>query len=213
MGGKGVRRSKKWIQRIDGEMISLPFTYDMFEIRDIFWSLAHTCRYMGRVKKFYSVAEHSVMVSRAVYRQTRSTEAAFLGLLHDAGESFTGDLPGPLRDKVPYSALHRLSEEVTISVVLKYWNLSFPDDQINRLDDRFMREVVADVDHRAVATEYRDAILVKKHHWPYLDNQFPLAGVRIRFLDPEAAYTEILSEFIKIIGKERWNEIKGGDGE
>lgn len=65
---------------------------DEIHVADIAHALSMLCRYGGHVKRFYSVAEHCVLMSRAV-----SPENALWALLHDATEAYMVDLPRPLK--------------------------------------------------------------------------------------------------------------------
>lgn len=66
-------------------------------IEDIAHALSMTCRYGGHCKKFYSVAEHSVLVAQAVRTMGGDTTEQFMALLHDAGEAYLCDLPRPVK--------------------------------------------------------------------------------------------------------------------
>lgn len=75
-----------------------------FDIQDITHALAHICRYGGHCKQFYSVAEHSMLVSRIV--EDLALGDPFEGLMHDAAEAYLIDLPRPWKLILPeYKAM------------------------------------------------------------------------------------------------------------
>ncbi len=70
---------------------------DTIELEDIARGLANTCRYGGQIRRFYSVAEHAVLVHDLVaYLQQPS--AQLLGaLFHDAPEAYLHDITSPAK--------------------------------------------------------------------------------------------------------------------
>lgn len=71
------------------------FNKPEWDIGAIAHSLALTCRFAGQCRKFYSVAEHSVLVSRIM--EDLSLGDPMEGLLHDAVESVLADVARPAK--------------------------------------------------------------------------------------------------------------------
>lgn len=71
-------------------------TADQFTILDLVKGLARECRFSGQTKSFYSVAQHSVLVSLAVPK-----EYALHALFHDGSEAFLRDIATPLKRLLP----------------------------------------------------------------------------------------------------------------
>ena len=77
-----------WMQTYTGERFwPLDPRIEDIHIRDISMALGKLCRYGGHTIFFYSVAEHSVLVSEYV-----PEEYALWGLLHDASEAYLSDI-------------------------------------------------------------------------------------------------------------------------
>lgn len=75
-------------------------------IEDIAWSLSRISRFCGHTVTAipYNVSQHSLFVATEVESMFPANESkskinrvALLGLLHDAAEAYTGDLPSPIK--------------------------------------------------------------------------------------------------------------------
>lgn len=81
-------------------LLDLDFLEDKeVDLEDIAHSLAYQCRFNGHTKRFYSVAEHSVILARLVEpkSEVQNLERRLCALLHDASECYLGDITSPVR--------------------------------------------------------------------------------------------------------------------
>ena len=66
--------------------------------QDIALGLSRIFRFCGQTIQPYTVAQHSLLVAELMRRRYQSYRAALAGLLHDAHEAFTSDIPKPAKD-------------------------------------------------------------------------------------------------------------------
>jgi 5'-deoxynucleotidase YfbR-like HD superfamily hydrolase len=172
----GGPRRGGWIQTFTGKAFwPLDARADEVDITDIAHALSMLCRYAGHVRKFYSVAQHCVLMSEAV-----APENALQALLHDATEAYVVDLPTPVKRYMPdYIA----TEFDLWQVIAEHFGVD-PElpDEVHSADARIV------IDERA-------ALMGKVFRsWGAIDGQKPL-GVEIRSWSPAEAESRYLERF------------------
>lgn len=118
-------------------------------IDDIAFGLSRLPRFCGQTKSrySYSVAAHSVWVAHYIKYKTGDDRYALYGLLHDAHEAYTGDIPTPLKSvKGVRDAIEPIQQALQTSVY-KAMNLSLPTLPV--------RKLISDADKQALAVEAR----------------------------------------------------------
>ena len=89
-----------WIQTYTGRRFFPlnPHPNDI-DIEDIAHALSMKCRYNGHTNDYYSVAQHSVLVSLECQRLCPNRFALWWwGLMHDAAEAYIPDIPAPIKE-------------------------------------------------------------------------------------------------------------------
>lgn len=110
-----------WIELHSGGRFPFKsFTKGDIHIQDLAHALAHVCRYNGHVQKFYSVAEHSVVMMLWAERNLKDITPVELMtiLLHDASEAYIGDMTRPLKQMFP--EFKALEERIHMAVAERF---------------------------------------------------------------------------------------------
>lgn len=113
----GTEGMSSWMQTFTGRKFHFTrHTPEDIDQLDIAHALAQLCRYNGHTLRFYSVAEHCVLLSYAV-----SPENALHALLHDATEAYVGDVIRPLKRLLP---MYRDMESLIWFSIATHFNIS-----------------------------------------------------------------------------------------
>ena len=145
-----------------------------FSIADIAKGLSNTCRFGGQCPRFYSVAEHSVLMSHCV-----AEYLAFEALMHDAAEAFICDLPKPLKMLLPDYKVVEDRVEAAISARFGY--------------PATMTPAVKEMDIRMLAAEQQQ-VMGNNHNWHHTHG-LEAAPVTVNFWSPDVAEIEFLNRF------------------
>lgn len=114
------------------------FTEADVDIVDIAHHLSLECRYGGGIRKHYSVAEHSVLVSKHVPFEYRKE-----ALLHDACEAYLKDIPRQFKIRPEMQWYRDLEQHYINTINAKFGIVSTPES----------REAISTVDRALCLTE------------------------------------------------------------
>jgi uncharacterized protein len=164
-----------YLQTVSGRWVN-PFDPDpgQLDAADIARALANQCRFGGHARVFYSVAQHSVIVSELVEARGGDVEDAFAALMHDATEAYLGDMPHPIKHRSPLGAAFKEAEDHLEQVIRKHFRISAHVPEIKRVD-------------RALLATERRAFSGESWHWPELEGVEPLALELVAWSPDDAA--------------------------
>src|SRR5215211_56941 len=164
-----------YLQTVSGRWVN-PFDPDpqQLDAGDIARALANQCRFGGHSRVFYSVAQHSVIVSRLVEERGGDVEDVFAALMHDATEAYLGDMPHPLKHRSPLGAEFKAAEDHLEQAIRARFRIKPDVPEIKRAD-------------RALLATERRAFSAETWHWPELEGVEPLALELTAWSPDEAA--------------------------
>jgi len=173
------------IQTVSGRRVN-PFEPDPDELDpdDIAQALANQCRFGGHSRVFYSVAQHSAIISDLVLERGGSPEAALAALLHDAAEAYLVDLPHPLKHRSELGPPYRRAEALLEQAIRERFGLPADVPEIKPID-------------RALLAAERRAFSQIAWHWPELDGAEPL-DVDLEAWEPARAAEEFRTRFERL---------------
>lgn len=168
-----------WIQTFTGKRFyTLDPKAEDICIEDVAHALSFICRYNGHCSRFYSVAEHSILLAVHARRSGRSSAQQMHALLHDASEAYTSDVPRPIKNSIPEI---RDVEKIVDHVVLK--SLGVPESKDEWLED---------ADRRICLDEKAALMGPPNDGTPWMVDGLEPLGVRIMCYGPEEAEANFL---------------------
>lgn len=118
-----------WLQTHSGKKFDyVNPTVAMIDLKDIARGLARIPRFMAQTNLLITVAEHSMYVADNLPEDIRLE-----GLMHDAAEAYTGDVPAPLKHLLgeSFKGIERRIE----TVIAERFGLQYPfDKRIKEMD-------------------------------------------------------------------------------
>ena len=178
------RSDREWTQTFTGRQFwPLQPRPEEVVIEDVAHALSLQCRYTGHCRTFYSVAQHSVLVSRLA----PAGEDPLWGLMHDAAEAYLTDVARPLKHSIFFAA-YRSAEATLMGVICERFGLPVEEPAW-----------VKPADNVLLATERRDLMAPPPRPWspgpgPMLE--------RIQPWTPRLAEALFLNRFSELVEPE-----------
>jgi hypothetical protein len=176
-------RKGDWMQTYTGKKFwPLDPRAEDVDVRDIAHSLALSCRFNGHCDVFYSVAQHSVLVS-----QIAKPPQQLVALLHDSAEAYLGDVIRPIKRFIPQI---KEIEDNLERVIFQHFGI-----------EKYDKDEIVHADNIALYTEMRDLMGKPPEMWSEFEYYLPFLQEQ-KIIPLNSAEGEIL--FL-----ERYKELTG----
>jgi uncharacterized protein len=177
-----------YLQTVSGRWVN-PFDPDpdQLDAGDIARALANQCRFGGHSRVFYSVAQHSVIVSELVEQRGGDAEDVFAALMHDASEAYLGDMPHPIKHRSSLGAAFKAAEDHLEAALRERFRIKADVPEIKRAD-------------RALLATERRAFSGEGWHWPELEGVEPLE-LELTALAPDEAAQAFAQRYAELAAR------------
>jgi hypothetical protein len=188
--GPGLSQEKNnnetWIQTYSGRRFNpLNPNPDAIVIQDIAHSLSMQCRFTGHSRKFYSVAQHCVLVSYIC-----DSQDALWGLLHDASEAYCVDVPRPLKRSGKMEGYREIENNMQAAVCKRFGLPAEEPVSVKKADTILL------------ATEARDLMSPLHPNWVQPVEPLPF---KIDAWDHDKAKDMFMKRFFEVSGMDPGN--------
>jgi hypothetical protein len=173
------RNASAWIQTYTGKkFFPLDPKVEDICIDDIAHALSNICRFTGHCSDFYSVAQHSVLVSYICDYQNR-----LAGLLHDASEAYCQDIASPIKRAPTFDAYRAVEVVIQRAINSRFGLIDAEPFDVKRADQLLL------------STEARDLMPSRHPDWKDIVSPLPF---KIVALPPKAAKELFLARFAEL---------------
>jgi uncharacterized protein len=174
-----------WIQTYTGVAFDITNAkMSDLNIGDIAHSLSMQCRFNGHTNRFYSVAEHSLVVTELVSQHTNDPWILMQALLHDGSEAYLCDIPRPIK---PLLIEYKVYERQIEQLIFARWDC---EEEMNPL--------IKSADIAALLMEKNKLMSKEPMPWAEYPIDFEFKTVNITGLMPFEAKTRFLEKFDEI---------------
>ena len=179
-----------YLQTVSGRFVN-PFDPDPEQLDpgDIARALANICRFGGHCRPFYSVAQHSVIVSELVEQRGGDVEDVFAALMHDAAEAYLGDMPHPIKHRSPLGVAFKAAVGHLESVLRTRFSIKADVPEIKRID-------------RALLATERRSVSGESWDWPELEGVEAL-DIELVAWPPDDAERAFTARFAELQARRR----------
>lgn len=120
-----------------GRVLDLNFIKpENVSIEDIAHSLSFQCRFNGHTNRFYSVAEHSLVLRDLVQEESgiQNLNRRIAAMLHDAAECYLGDITKPAKERL---FIGEAVEGQILRVIFEAFGIPFSsfDEELKAMDN------------------------------------------------------------------------------